>query len=327
MSQEQRSVLVTGATGFLGAQVLRRLMAGETVGRVVVATRGEIRPSRDDVCMPERVHMDLAHEVALPNGIDTVIHIAGEKRDESRMEAVNHFGTRRLVDAAARAGVRRFVYVSSVGVYGARPHSGLVNESFPHTPRNRYEASKEAGEACVRDVCTSAGMDFVILQPSNVIGFVKGQAYPLLGLMKMIRGGYFMWVGRTEPWVNYVAVEDVAAAIVAAIERAPAGHAYIINTPAPLAKVVGWIADELGVEQPHRRLPWWVGHASAAFGAMAARMSGRTMPINRERLLELTNTTQYDPSQLMQVAKFEYPIGVEGLIRGLVSTYRQEGLL
>jgi hypothetical protein len=43
--------------------------------------------------------------------------------------------------------------------------------------------------------------------------------------------------------------------------------------------------------------------------------------------LELTNTTQYDPSQLMQVAKFEYPIGVEGLIRGLVSTYRQEGLL
>ena len=327
MSFHLTSILVTGTTGFLGRHVLRRLVGTPVVGRLVLATRGSASPRNDDSQQLEYATVDLMQAVTLPGGIDTVLHIAGEKRDESRMDAVNHLGTRRLVEAAARAGVRRFVYVSSVGVYGARPHSGLVTESFPHTPRNLYEASKEAGEACVRDVCTSAGMDFVILQPSNVIGFVKGQAYPLLGLMKMIRSGYFRWVGRTEPWVNYVAVEDVAAAIVAAIERAPAGHAYVINTPAPLAKVVSWIADELGVEQPHRRLPWWVGHTAAAFGAMAARMSGRPMPINRERLLELTNTTQYDPSQLMQGAKFEYPMGVEGLIRGLVSTYRQEGLL
>lgn len=327
MSSPLTSILVTGATGFLGRHVLRRLVESPDAGRVVLTTRESASLRNDDSPQLEYATLDLMQAVALPSGIHTVLHIAGEKHDESRMDAVNHQGTRRLAEAAARAGVRRFVYVSSVGGYGAPPYSGLINESFPHTPRNRYEASKDAGENCVRDICAGAGMDSVILQPSNVIGFVKGQAYPLLGLMKMIRGGYFMWVGRIEPWVNYVAVEDVAAAIVTAVERAPAGHAYIINTPAPLAKVVSWIADELGVAQPHRRLPWWVGHTAAAFGTLVARMSGRTMPINRARLLELTNTTQYDPSQLKQLAKFEYPIGVEGLIRGLVSTYRQEGLL
>lgn len=327
MNTHSISIFVTGTTGFLGRHVMQRLVMAPNVERIVLATRGSASPLAESSAKLEYATVDLMQAVTLPSGIQTALHIAGEKRDEPRMDAVNHQGTRRLVEAAARAGVRRFVYVSSVGVYGAMPHSGLVNESFPHTPRNRYEASKDAGEKCVREICAGAGMDSVILQPSNVIGLMPGQPRPLLGLMKMVRSGYFTWFGRTEPWVNYVAVEDVAAAIVAAAMRASAGHDYIINTPVQLSRIVAWIAEELEVSVPGRRLPMEVGEAVAALGFAISRVSGRNLPFNRERFLELTNTTQYDSSHLMIDLAFEYPVGVEALIRGLARTYRQDGLL
>lgn len=327
MSNDQPAILVTGGSGFLGSQVLRALQTGDRPRRILVVSRGRATAAGSMSQLAQYLTLDLADQYTLPTGVHTIIHIAGEKRDESRMEAVNHHGTRRLVEAAQKGGVRRFVFVSSVGVYGARPHAGLVTESFPHQPQNRYEASKDAGENCVRALCTRFGMEFVVIQPSNVIGAIPGRSYPLLGLMRMVRQGRFAWFGNTDSWVNYVAVEDVAAAIVVAAEGAPSGHTFIINTPERLSRVVGWISDELGVAAPQRRLPLFVGQVAAGLGDLSARLSGRSMPFNRERLLELTNTTRYDGSALKRAVGFDYPLGVEQMIRGLVKTYRGEGRL
>lgn len=327
MTNNQPAILVTGGSGFLGSQVLRALQTGDQPRRILVVSRGRQAVAGSMPQLAQYLTLDLADQYILPTGVHTIIHIAGEKRDESRMEAVNHHGTCRLVEAAQKSGVRRFVFVSSVGVYGARPHAGLITESFTHQPQNQYEASKDAGENCVRALCARFGMEFIMVQPSNVIGVVSERSYPLLGLMRMLRQGRFAWFGNTDSWVNYVAVEDVAAAIVAAAERAPSGHTFIINTPERLSQVVGWISDELGVAAPQRRLPLFVGQVAAGLGDLAARLSGRSMPFNRERLLELTNTTRYDGSALKRAVGFDYPLGVEQMIRGLVKTYRCEGRL
>ncbi|MEX8192609.1 NAD-dependent epimerase/dehydratase family protein [Comamonas guangdongensis] len=319
------SVFVTGGTGFLGGYTLDALRATSTIGRVVIASRQS--ESARDVGSPEIFPLDLGRgEVLLPQGINTVIHIAGEKRDLTKMSEVNHLGTRRLAEAAVRARVRRFVYVSSVGVYGAVPHSGRINEASPHTPRNLYESSKDAGERCVREVCESAGMEWVIVQPSNVIGIVQGRSYPLLGLMKMIQRGHFAWFGQTEPWANYVGVQDVAAAIVAAATACP-NRSYVVNTPARMSDVVAWISEELGVAAPARQLPPWLGQGLAEAGSWLQRILGRHMPFQRERFTELTNTTIYDPTALRIAADFRYPVGIEAEIRQMVRTYREEGLL
>lgn len=327
MTNVQPAILVTGASGFLGSQVLRALQSGDQPRRILAVSRGRQTVAGSTPQSIQHLRLDLSDEFALPTGVHTIIHLAGEKREESRMEAVNHHGTRRLVEAARKSGVRRFVFVSSVGVYGARPHAGLVTETFPHVPQNRYEASKDAGENGVRELCARFGMEFIVVQPSNVIGAVPGRSYPLLGLMRMVRQGWFAWFGNTDSWVNYVAVEDVAAAIVVATEMAPSGHTFIINTPERLSHVVGWISDELGVAAPQRRLPLFVGQLAAGLGDVAARLSGRSMPFSRERLLELTNTTRYDGSALKCAVGFDYPLGVEQMIRGLVKTYRREGWL
>lgn len=327
MTNIQQTILVTGGSGFLGSQVLRALQADIQPRIVLAASRGGQAFAGSTPKSIQQIRLDLVDEFALPTGVNTIIHIAGEKRDVSCMEEVNHHGTRRLVEAAVKGEVRRFVYVSSVGVYGAHPDAGLVSETFPHAPRNRYEASKDAGENCVRELCSRSGIEFVVVQPSYVIGAVPGHSYPLLGLMRMIQQGWFAWLSDADSWVNYVAVEDVAAAIMVVAERAPSGHTFIINTPERMSHVVGWIADELGVAIPHRRLPTWVGQVAAGVGNVVETLSGRSMPFNRERLWELINMIRYDGSALKRAVGFEYPLGVEKMIRGLVNTYRQEGRL
>ena len=105
--------LVTGASGFIGSALLN-VLRGTNQGLMIAGRRplavGEATP-------PRWIGLDLAAPaIDLPAGIETVLHLAGEKRDEALMDEVNHRGAARLVDAAARAGARRFVHLSSVGL-------------------------------------------------------------------------------------------------------------------------------------------------------------------------------------------------------------------
>lgn len=310
--------LVTGASGFIGKSTIRALLALAPNSPILSAGRSGGCSISFDLC---------ATNIVVPEGIDTILHLAGEKRDESRMWTVNHEGTCKLVEAAARAGVRRFVYLSSVGVYGAPMHAGLVDEHHARTPGNAYEASKNAGEACVRALCSRLGVEHVVVQPTNVIGHIPGQSYPLLGLMSMVKAGRFAYFGKNETWVNYIHVDDVAVAIAAAAQSGRVGGIYIANTPARLTDLVGWICDELAIAPPQRRLSAALGKVAATAGGSLQRLTGRSMPFNPERYTELTNTTQYDGQRITQDLGLRYPIGIEQAVRSLVHAYRKEGRL
>ena len=315
--------LMTGASGFIGSAVLRSLQAAEQP----LLLAGRRPPAASDAGEPRWIGLDLAdRSIELPSGIDTVLHLAGEKRAEARMDEVNHRGAARLVDAAARVGARRFVHLSSVGVYGAPKHAGVVDEQRPHRPANAYERSKDAGERAVRERCAANAMACIVLQPSNVIGW-SPQARPLLGLMRIVARGWFRYFGAAEAWVNYVGVDDVAGALIAAARADRADATCIVNTPAPLRQMVGWIADELGVPAPRAAWPYSVGAGLAAAGALGRSMLRRELPFSPERLRELTNTTRYDGSAISRALGFDYPHGIEATLRGLVRAYRREGWL
>lgn len=319
------SWFVTGITGFVGSHLFSHLAS--LPGGIYVGTRRPEEMSVSGRAVATPLDLLTQSNVVIPAGVGTVIHLAGEKRDVSRMWAINYEGTRRLLEASARAGVRRFIYLSSVGVYGAPKHAGVVDERHPRTPRNIYEASKNAGEACVRELCVRWGIEHVIVQPTNVIGYVPGQSYPLLGLMSMIKAGRFAYFGKREAWVNYVGVDDVAAVIAAACRRGRDGAIYIVNTPTLLSDLVKWVCDELGVRPIARRLPAWVGEAAAAAGNFLEHATGHGVPLNAERFLELTNTTRYDGEAATRALELAYPIGIETTVRKLVQAYRAEGRL
>lgn len=324
--------LITGSSGFIGTSLLELLQKQAPQQPLWLASRQTLPHSRTAW---RALKMDLTSPaLALPDGVHTVLHLAGEKRDRTRMQAVNHDAAVRLVEAAARAGARRFVHLSSVGVYGAPQHAGIVNERFPHTPRGPYETSKDAGEAGVRQRCAALGLACVVLQPSNVVGVVNseltgasGRSLPLLGLVRMVARGWFRHFGQREAWVNYVAVEDVAAALWAAASHEAADGVFIVNTPAPLARFVGWVADELQLPAPARRLPWWVGAAAASAGDVVGKLLRRPLPFDSARFGELTNTTRYDGAALQKGLGFSYPLGIEAALRAMTRQYRAMGLV
>ena len=323
------SVLITGGRGFIGGFVLQALRTAMPQQALVLASRTPVAAPFDGLQrLSQHLPLDLtAPRLELPRGVHTVLHLAGEKRDTSRMQAVNHDGAVRLVDAAARAGARSFVHLSSVGVYGARKHAGLVTAGTPHTPQGPYETSKDAGERGVRERCAALGLRCVVLQPSNVVGVVPGRSRPLLGLTRSVARGWFRHLGTREAWVNYVAAEDVAAALVAAVQHADAAGTYIVNTPVSLRSLVGWVADELNLPAPTATLPLWLAGAAAGVGAVAAKVLQRELPLSPARLRELSNTTRYEGSTVLAALGFNYPLGIEAAMRSMVRQYRLESLV
>lgn len=316
--------LLTGGTGFIGGALLRVLQVEAPQQGLWLAGR-QAQQTPNPAWRP--LHLDLAEpNLVLPEGLHTVLHLAGEKRDAARMPAINRDAALRLVDAAASAGAQRFVHLSSVGVYGAPHNAGLITEAHPHTPSGAYETSKDAGERAVRERCAALGLRCVVLQPSNVVGVVPGRSLPLLGLVRMVARGWFRHFGRREAWVNYAAVEDVAAALLAVARHQSAEGVFIVNTPAPLASFVAWAADELGLPPPRARLPWWVGAAAAGVGEMGNKLLRRGLPFDRARFGELTNGTRYDGTALQRLG-FNYPLGIEAALRTMVRQYRAMGLV
>jgi nucleoside-diphosphate-sugar epimerase len=263
-----RAILVTGAGGFIGSEVVRSL-AAEPGLRVRAGTRdgrafaGEVEACRLDVCDPASLRAALA-------GIDGVVHCAvGGRRTTVE-------GTSLLLGAARAAGVRRVVHLSSIAVYGAAP--GRVAESTPVLPAagRGYAHWKAAAEAQCRQ---ETGVDVIVLRPAIVYG--PGSQQWIVRPARRLLSGAWGALGRLGSGTcNPVHVRDVAAACLAAL-RAPAdaaGEAFNISGP----ETLDWdawharLAAALGCPPPPR-LSVWTWRRRALVG-LPCRALARLVP-------------------------------------------------
>ncbi len=208
-------ILVTGATGFVGGHVLTHLT--RDLGLAAAGTTREGRPGsrRLDLRDPAGMQAALA-------GVSAVVHCAVGDR------AVTVDGTASLLRAAAAAGVRRVVHISSVAVYGTA--TGLVREESPLIPSNGhgYAAWKAAAEqACL----AQSGLETVRLRPAIIYG--AGGTLWVSHMARRIRAGRWGTFGSAgEGICNLVHVADVATAAAAALTApAAAGAAFNVNGP------------------------------------------------------------------------------------------------
>ena len=184
------SALVTGAYGFVGVQLCNVLVGRDW--RVVAGHRGGAPPA--DLpgvtpahlalsCEPDRWHQSL-------QSIECVVHLAahvhqmGDRREEdAAYQAINVGGSRFVAEHAARAGVKRFVLLSSAKVNGEGSHSRSYRADDKTEPQDAYARSKLAAELVIREICGRTGMEFVIVRPPLVYGpGVGANFYRLLRL-------------------------------------------------------------------------------------------------------------------------------------------------
>lgn len=254
-----RTAFVTGGSGFVGHNLIRRLVAEDW--RVTALHR----PSSDLTYLQrlpvERVSGDLTDGAsllaAIPERVDAVFHVASDlnfwAQNNAQQTANNVDGTRHLVEAALQRGAKRFVYTSTLGTYGDRP--GLITERSAQLgaqSRINYSRTKWAAEEVVREG-VQRGLPAVIMNPGGIFGPFDRTTWG--AFFFLVRDGLLPYVPDTG-LMTWCHVDDVVAAHITAAEKGQRGHNYILGgAEADLWEVLGVMAELLGMPLKAHRLP------------------------------------------------------------------------
>jgi dihydroflavonol-4-reductase len=323
-------VLVTGATGFTGGHLARALAArGYAVSAMVrdPARAGDL--SRDGIAV---VRGDLSAPGSLPpalsGGFDVVYNIAALYRQaglpDSVYHQVNAAGVGELIDVAARAGVRRVVHCSTVGVHGDVEHPP-AGEDAPIRPGDVYQVSKVEGERIARETGARAGIEVTIARPSGIYG--PGDRR-LLKLFRGVARRRFVVLGDGRIFYHLTYIDDLVEGfrLCGEVPRA-AGRTYILaGAEVPtLNDLVVLVAEEAGVAPPRLRVPVWpFWLAGAACEALCAPF-GIEPPLYRRRVDFFTKSRAFDISRAREELGYAPSVSLRDGVRRTIAWYRQQG--
>lgn len=270
--------LVTGATGLVGHAVVRALTRRARPVRALVRNPDKARavvPSGVDVCEGDVTDRGSVERVL--DDVDVIYHAAGLPeqwlRDPSTFERVNVGGTQNMVDAALRAGVKRFVYTSTIDVFRAEPGEEFDESELDPAPKGtHYERSKQEADRRVR-VAIDRGLDAVFLHPCAVYGPGPAGSPGVNAFVDRIGKGKAP--GLLPGGMAVVFSDDVGEAHVRAEQLAPAGARYILaDRYVTLEELARIAADAQGAKVP-RVLPLVVAQVVSALTEGWARLSGQ----------------------------------------------------
>jgi UDP-glucose 4-epimerase len=305
------TVLITGASGFIGTRLVQP-------GDRVLARGGS--------SMAGAVGGDLLDALSLAKAcadIDTIFHCAGyahafASSDSERHWRVNFEGTRDLVNAAGAAGVKRFVFLSSVKAM-AEPGDECVDEDWPGEPDSPYGCAKRSAEDAVLAAGVRYGMHVVNLRLAMVYG--RGGRGNLERMVRGIRAGWFPPLPETGNKRSLVHVDDVVAAM-RLVADAPAanGRTYIVadaraysgrelydalrgvpprltfnwSVPAPLLRAGGWLGDVVG------------------------GLLNRPLPVSSEVIDRLLGSACYSPARIERELGWRASVGLAAGVREML---------
>ncbi|MBI4629100.1 MAG: NAD-dependent epimerase/dehydratase family protein, partial [Candidatus Rokubacteria bacterium] len=244
--------LVTGGTGFVGANVVRELLAQGRTVRVLARPRGERRALAGlRVEIAEGDLLDAASLRRAVAGVHTVFHVAADYRlwapDPRELFRANVEGTRAVLQSAADAGVARVVYTSTVGALGIPPDGSPGTEDTPVSLRDMvgpYKASKFLAEQVALGFAR-AGLPVVIVNPSAPVGPWDVKPTPTGRMVVDFLEGRM--VGTLDTGLNVVHVRDVARGHLLAAERGKLGDKYILgHANLSLAEIGALLAEIAG---------------------------------------------------------------------------------
>lgn len=323
--------LVTGGTGFVGAAVVRALVAAGRPVRVLARAESDCRRLRD---LPVEV---VAGDLAAPDslrpalrGCRRLFHVAALYSlwapDRRRFYTVNVEGTRRLLQAAAEAGVERVVYTSTVGALGIPADGTLGTEETPVGLADMvgdYKRSKFLAEAVARDFARQ-GLPVVIVNPSAPVG--PGDVKPTPTgqmIVDFLRGR--MWA-YLDTGLNLVDVDDVAAGHLLAAERGKAGERYILGgRNLGLRQIFEMLGRIAGIRPPRMKLTAGLVLPVACCAEWVAdRLTGRPPRVAVDAVRMARKRMFFDPSKAVrELGLPQSP--VEAALERAVAWFRAQG--
>ncbi len=326
-----KKALVTGANGFTGSYLTRHLLDKGYHVRVLVRKGSDL--STLDGLKVDYAWGDLARDDNFDEAmqdIDVVFHIAALYRAENVPKQlfwdVNVGGTRKLLQAAKKAGVGRFVHCSTVGVQGEIKNPPAKEED-PYAPGDYYQDSKLEGELLALDFFKKENLPGTVVRPVGIYG--PGDTR-FLKLFKYIHNGKFRMIGNGKVLYHLTYVEDLVAGIALAGEREEAlGEIFTIGGEGYLTlnELVGKIAGILGKPVPKTRIPVWPVWLAGLLCEIACRPLGISPPIYRRRVDFFIKDRAFDISKAKRLLGYQPVVDLDTGLKRTAEWYREQGML
>ena len=273
---------VTGGSGFVGSRLVNRLLDSGWAVRAF----GRRSPERPGLEFVEGDVRDASLIDRSIRGADLVFHLAAalgaSRLGEEGFLAVNEGGTRNVLEAALRHGVKRAVHFSSAGVLGHVEENEPAAEGHPLDPRDAYDRTKLAGERAALEIA-GRGLAVVVVRPGWIYGPGDRRTFKLI---RSVARGRFLLVGRGAALQTPVYVDDLVKGTLLAAEKGRAGEIYNLAGDEALTVrlMVETIAAACGRKIPHWRIPMGPTRLAAAMMGGAFGLIGKEAPLNPSRL-------------------------------------------
>lgn len=324
-------ILITGGLGFLGSHLSSRLSAsGETV-RILA------RPSRQVGADAPPHHQIAWGDIRDPKAVDravqgteVVIHLVSNFRkggsDEKEAYAVNVEGTRNVLAACSRHGVRQLIHCSTIGVHGSVLEIPATEET-PFNPLDLYQETKLQAEQEVWRHHRETGLPVSVVRPISMFG--PGDRR-MLKLFRMIQKRRFVMVGDGEALFQPAYIDDVVDGFLLCLRNDKAvGEAFIVGGEeyVPLRELVHLIAAELGVPPPRWKVPLRPILTLADLCEKCCVPLGIEPPLHRRRVSFFQNQRAFSVAKARQLLGFQPRMPLRDALRATIGWYRAQGWL
>ena len=325
-------VLVTGGTGFTGSHLVKRLLSeGHSV--IVVDNQpgrfhDELQQLGAQITIGSVTDRDLMDRIV--KGCDVVHHVAAAFRrvdlPKQTYWDVNVNGTRYLMEAACKYGVRKFIYCSTCGVHGNVKNPPAA-EDAPITPADYYQYTKYEGEKVAQEFMQK-GLDIAVLRPAAIYGPGDPERWGML--FKQVAKGRFFMLGDGEVTYHPLYIDNLIDAFMLAMAKEESnGQTYLIADEHYYAinDIVETIADVLGVSVTVVLLPYWTSWVAAVGTEVVSGVLKVQPPLFRRRIDWFRQNRAFDISKAQRELGYQPKVDLHTGLSQTAEWYRTEHLI